>query len=151
MGMDIEQSDLVAAYFEYFRSGFEESLMWAWETFHVMPLTPSDYFDLVLALLEGAPNAYCVELVGADALEHILWKSGDEVIEAVEAEATHNPRLRGALWIVDGLSDRPALEARVRRILGEGPRPKAVERPADWAPPAGRPPIRGNPGPRSSR
>jgi hypothetical protein len=125
---------LVAAYFEYFRTGFDDSLFWAWDTVHGdSRVDPVEKLSLILALIDGAPDDYCVELVGAGELEVLLWRSGGEVIDMIEAEATHNPRLRRALWNVDGLYDHPALEARVGRILAGELRPSSSARPRDWA------------------
>lgn len=126
--------ELVEAYFDYYRTGFDPSLHWAWDAVHGdSRADPIQALSVIFALIEGAPSDYGVELVGAGELEVLLWRSGTAVIDRIEAEAVHNPRLRRALWHVDGLDDYPAIETRVRRILAGEERPPSSARPGDWA------------------
>jgi hypothetical protein len=125
--------DLVAAYFEYFRTGFDESLFWAWETIHVdLVDKPGELLTLILALLDGAPDQFSVDLVGSGVLEDLLWRSGETVIDFIEVAAPHNPKLRRALLFVDGLDRYPAIQARVESILRDELRPTSSVRPSDW-------------------
>lgn len=71
--------------------------------------------DLILALLEGAPDDDACLAVGAGPLQNLLHDHGNELIDQIERVARREPRFRRALtgvWLDPGDLD-PAVEKRL--------------------------------------
>ena len=102
---DYSRDQLIATYFANDRAaGGNQTLFWAWEVVNdaIQDGVVNDAWSLVLDLVAAAPDPLTLGLIGAGALEDLLWRAGDELIDRVEREAAHNPRLReaiGSVWI----------------------------------------------------
>ena len=102
---DFTREQLITAHFANDRADKgDNSLFWAWQAVEetVREGDVDEAWQLVLDLVAKAPDPMSLGLIGAGALEDLLWRAGDELIDRVEVEAPTNPRLREAIssvWI----------------------------------------------------
>jgi hypothetical protein len=78
-------------------------------------LTTEEGSDLVLRLLDAAPNQWVIANIGSGPLEDLLSADPENVADLIEREAPERPRLRNALAHTWPLSTPDATFARVKR------------------------------------
>jgi hypothetical protein len=127
MRLEFDRKTFLDAYFGYL-STKDDSLFWALEIFYSGWDRCAEKLELVLALVDAAPDEQSLTYVACGPLEDLLLNCGDAVIDRIELSAEHNPRLGRSLGKVWGLERYPAIEARVNRLLGSQGLPHLVRR-----------------------
>ncbi len=74
-----------------------------------------EWWEMILEMLDLAPNDRCVLSVAAGPLENLLSLHGEEVIDIVENEALRNSKLKRALAGVFRLAMTDAVWDRVKK------------------------------------
>jgi hypothetical protein len=118
---------LVAAYWRHYelaRGDRDERLasedhFWAWEEVRaaVSKGDPIEAMELVVALVDAAPDLERLCYVGAGPLEDLIGTHPDETVDAIDAQARRDERFRDALNAVH-FSDRvpPGVVERLNRF-----------------------------------
>jgi hypothetical protein len=127
MGPDFDRGAFLAAYFGYLATE-DDSLFWAIEVFYSDWDRCDEKFELVLALLDAAPDERSRTYVACGPLEDLLQNCGDAVIDRIEHAAQDDPRIGQALVHVWGLERYPPIESRVNRLLASQGLPRLVRR-----------------------
>lgn len=114
-------SDLVAAYFEYWKTE-REDVFWAWnEVTDKVLYDPDQGWTLVLALIRAAPSDAALSYVAAGPLEDFLCKHGESYLPRLQ-EVAADPRVKQALRGVWGKNRmKLAVWSEVQRLVNEAP------------------------------
>lgn len=121
--MTSEWKDLVEGYWKHYTlqngSGEKEWLeadawFWAWEDVdHAVSIATPDVFELVLALIDSAPNDDALDYVGAGPLEDLINWHGAVFVDRIEEAARRSRAFRYALFGVR-MSEEVPLAVRER-------------------------------------
>ncbi|MBX3074679.1 hypothetical protein KF913_12190 [Candidatus Obscuribacterales bacterium] len=101
----VDRQVLLAAYFKNFENTYSEDLssFWAHELMHELIDKDKDKaWEVILDLIDFAPNKESLAYVGADVLEEFLNCRGTRFIDSIEHEANSSKRFLYALansWI----------------------------------------------------
>ena len=91
---------------------------WAWEAIQEAVTAPADdVVELLVAMADAAVTLEELAFLGADAIEDLLWADAPRHVEAIDAAARTNERLRIALrcaWYEGHVS--PEIAIRLRRF-----------------------------------
>lgn len=110
--------DVVAGYLRYGAHQREED-WWAWEEVNDLAHdAPEVGWELVLRLIDAAPDEHLLFFVAAGPLEDLVCLHGPALIDEMEVAMRQRPRVREAMSGVNLSSADPDVRARIERLLG---------------------------------
>jgi hypothetical protein len=97
-----------------------EDLWWVWEKmYRLVEHIPQTAFDVIVHITKLDPPDEVLAYVGAAPLENLLALHGEAMIEKIEEEARHNPRLRYCLAGVWKSTISDEIWDKVTKALGD--------------------------------